>query len=53
MGKEVLRLFGELNAMGNTIVMITHDLEVAKAAQRVVRIVDGKLYHKEEQEATG
>ena len=26
---------------------------ITKAAQRVVRIVDGKLYHKEEQEATG
>lgn len=45
MGKEVLKLFGKLNAMGNTIVMITHDLEVAKAAERVVRIVDGRLYH--------
>lgn len=44
MGKEVLKLFGKLNAMGNTIVMITHDLEVAKAAQRVVRIIDGQLY---------
>lgn len=43
-GKEVLELFGELNRSGNTIVMITHDLNVAKAAQRVVRIVDGMLY---------
>lgn len=43
-GKEVLKLFGELNEMGNTIVMITHDLEVAKSAKRIVRIVDGKLY---------
>lgn len=44
MGKEVLKLFAKLNDMGNTIVMITHDLEVAKAAQRVVRIIDGNLY---------
>lgn len=43
-GKEVLKLFQELNEMGNTIVMITHDLNVAKAAQRIVRIVDGQLY---------
>lgn len=43
-GREVLELFGELNRSGNTIVMITHDLNVAKAAQRVVRIVDGMLY---------
>ncbi len=43
-GKDVLRLFGELNEMGNTIVMITHDLNVAKNARRIVKIVDGQLY---------
>ena len=42
-GQEVLKLFGNLNQMGNTIVMITHDLKVAKAAKRIVRIVDGCL----------
>lgn len=42
-GKEVLKLFRELNEMGNTIVMITHDLGVAQSAKRVVRIVDGRL----------
>ena len=42
-GKDVLRLFSELNEMGNTIVMITHDLSVAKTAKRIVRIVDGQL----------
>ena len=43
-GKEVLKLFQQLNDMGNTIVMITHDLHVAEHARRVVRIVDGELY---------
>lgn len=43
-GKEVLKLFHRLNEMGNTIVMITHDLNVAENAQRIVRIVDGELY---------
>ena len=42
-GQEVLKLFGKLNGMGNTIVMITHDLNVAKAAGRIVHIVDGRL----------
>ena len=42
-GKDVLKLFRELNEMGNTIVMITHDLGVAQSAKRVVRIVDGVL----------
>ena len=40
-GKDVLALFGQLHKMGNTIVMITHDLNVAKAAGRIVHIVDG------------
>lgn len=42
-GQEVLKLFRELNDMGNTIVMITHDLNVAKAAKKIVKIVDGEL----------
>ena len=42
-GREVLKLFQELNDMGNTIVMITHDLGVAQSAKRIVRIVDGQL----------
>lgn len=42
-GKEVLRLFEKLNDMGNTIVMIMHDLNVARAAGRIVHIIDGQL----------
>ena len=43
-GTEVLKLFKKLHSMGNTIVMITHDLNVAKHAERVVKIIDGELY---------
>lgn len=42
-GQEVLKLFGQLNEMGHTIVMITHDLKVAKSAKRIVHIIDGVL----------
>lgn len=42
-GSEVLELFRQLNEMGNTIVMITHDLSVASHAKRTVKIVDGEL----------
>ena len=42
-GKEVLKLFEKLNDMGNTIVMITHNLNVARAAGRIVHIIDGQL----------
>lgn len=47
-GKEVLKLFGELNQKGHTIVMITHDLNVAKSSGRIVRIVDGELFENEQ-----
>jgi putative ABC transport system ATP-binding protein len=46
-GKEVLKLFAQLHDMGNTIVMITHDLKVASYAERVIKIVDGELFENE------
>ena len=42
-GKDVLKLFEELHGLGNTIVMITHDLNVAQHAQRIVHIIVGQL----------
>jgi putative ABC transport system ATP-binding protein len=42
-GREVLELFRELHAAGSTIVLITHDAEVAQAASRQVHIRDGRL----------
>ena len=47
-GEQVMQLFRELNDEGRTIIMITHDLNVAKAAQRIVKIVDGQLSPYEE-----
>ncbi len=47
-GREVLKLFAQLHDMGHTIVMITHDLNVASHAERVVRIVDGELFEGEQ-----
>ncbi|MDP9072856.1 MAG: ABC transporter ATP-binding protein [Actinomycetota bacterium] len=40
-GSEVLELFRRLHADGQTILLVTHDHEVAGAAQRVVRMRDG------------
>jgi putative ABC transport system ATP-binding protein len=40
---DVLALFADLHASGRTIVLITHDAEVAAAAQRTVRIADGVI----------
>lgn len=42
-GKEILALFKELNDMGNTIIMITHDLNVAQHSQRITYLTDGVL----------
>ena len=47
-GKQVMGLFKELNEEGNTIIMITHDANIAKYANRVVRILDGNLYEGDE-----
>ena len=42
-GRQVMALFQALNDEGNTIVMITHDLNIARNARRVVYIVDGEI----------
>lgn len=42
-GRQVMGLFGELNAEGRTIIMITHDMKIARYAHRVVHIIDGVL----------
>lgn len=41
--EEIMDIFHELHAHGNTIVLITHDQEIAEQASRIVHIRDGKL----------
>jgi putative ABC transport system ATP-binding protein len=50
-GHEILELIDELHAEGKTIVMVTHDDEVAHRAQRVVRFLDGEILSNEWQGA--
>ncbi len=45
---ELMSLLQKLNEEGQTIILITHDINVAKRASRMVRIADGKLYEGEE-----
>jgi putative ABC transport system ATP-binding protein len=40
---DVLRLFAELHDQGRTIVLITHEHDVAESAQRIVRLFDGQI----------
>lgn len=42
-GEEIMALFHELHAQGNTIVLITHDENVANQAERKIRIRDGRV----------
>lgn len=42
-GRQVMSLFEELHNEGHTIIMITHDMNIAKFAKRVVHIIDGVL----------
>ena len=41
--REIMEIFHELHAQGNTIVLITHDNEVAKQASRAIHILDGQI----------
>ena len=42
-GKQVMSLFHDLNEEGHTIIMITHDIGIARHAKRIVRLLDGEL----------
>jgi putative ABC transport system ATP-binding protein len=42
-GAEILELFGSLNAAGNTVILVTHDLGIARQARRRVEISDGLI----------
>ena len=41
--REVMRIFKELHSEGKTVIVVTHDPEVAKHAQRIVKIQDGRV----------
>jgi putative ABC transport system ATP-binding protein len=43
-GDEIMALFDELHGRGNTIVLVTHEPDIAEYAHRVVHIRDGKIF---------
>jgi putative ABC transport system ATP-binding protein len=43
--QEILEIFGALNAAGMTVVMVTHEAEVARCTRRVVWFRDGQVIH--------
>ena len=46
-GAEIMGVFQELNRMGKTIVIITHDRQVASCANRLIEMQDGRIIHDE------
>jgi putative ABC transport system ATP-binding protein len=41
--EEIMRFFGELNLQGNTIILVTHEHDIAEHAHRVLHILDGRI----------
>ena len=42
-GRDILEIFGDLHSQGNTVIMVTHDQAIASRAQRIIKIIDGKI----------
>ncbi len=42
-GQEVMKLLGELHAEGHTVIIVTHDMQVAAHAKRIIEIRDGRI----------
>ena len=48
-GKEVMAILEKLNAEGHTVIVVTHDSDIAAYAHRIIRIVDGAVTSDEQQ----
>jgi len=46
-GQEILRLFRKIHSEGNTIIIVTHDKDIARQAQRIIYLRDGKIEREE------
>ncbi len=51
-GDEILRLFDHLHQNGNTIILVTHEHDVAQHAQRIIHLRDGQVEYEEQVERT-
>ncbi len=49
-GEEILAIFAELNAEGKTLIFVTHDEEMARRGNRIIRLRDGKVEKDEQRE---
>jgi putative ABC transport system ATP-binding protein len=40
---EIMRLFNDIHANGNTIILVTHEEDIARHAHRIIRLHDGEI----------
>jgi putative ABC transport system ATP-binding protein len=46
-GQEILNLFHKIHSQGNTIIIVTHDMDIAQQAQRIIFVRDGMIEREE------
>jgi putative ABC transport system ATP-binding protein len=44
-GGEIIKIFNELHRSGHTVIVITHDQNIASQCQRIIKLKDGKIYN--------
>jgi len=42
-GREIIKIFEDLNKAGNTVILVTHDADIAAHAQKIIKIHDGEI----------
>jgi len=51
-GQEIMNILDELHNRGNTIILVTHEDQIAQHAHRVIRLLDGKITEDLKREST-
>lgn len=51
-GQEILSLFRKIHAQGNTVIIVTHDRDIAQQTQRIIYLIDGKIVKEERKGAS-
>lgn len=51
-GKEIMKLISDLHKQGNTIIVVTHELEIARHADRILHLLDGQVEKDEYRKAS-